>query len=77
MVSVREEDRNALRFLWVDDTEKSAEVGTSHSGDAFCKGSPFLLNATISHHSNKYRDRYPGLVETLLNSIDVDDVTCG
>jgi len=39
--------------------------------------SPFLLNATISHHLNKYREEHPELVETLLNSMYVDDVTCG
>ena len=39
--------------------------------------SPFLLNATISHHLNKYRNRYPDLVDTLMHSIYVDDVTFG
>jgi len=63
-----------------DDTEKSAPIIQEMRFTRAVFGvssSPFLLNATISHHLNKYRDRYPGLVETLLNSIYVDDVTCG
>ena len=39
--------------------------------------SPFLLSATISHHLNKYKEEHPKLLERLLNSIYVDDVTCG
>jgi len=37
----------------------------------------FLLNATISHHLHKYYDEYPDLVNTLMYSIYVDDVTYG
>ena len=39
--------------------------------------SPFLLNATINHHLEKYCDDYPDLVNTLMRSIYVDDVTYG
>lgn len=80
MVSVREEDRNTLRFLWVDDTEKSAPAIQEMCFTRVVFGvssSPFLYNATISHHLNKYADRHPDLIATLLNSIYVDDVTCG
>jgi len=80
MVSVREEDRDALRFLWVDDIQKSAPTIQEMRFTRVVFGvssSPFLLNATISHHLNKYRDQHPDLIETLLHSIYVDDVTCG
>ena len=39
--------------------------------------SPFLLNATINHHLEKYLNRYPDLINTLLRSIYVDNVTYG
>ena len=80
MVSVRAEDCNALRFLWVDDVEKSPPAIQEMRFTRVVFGvssSPFLLNATISHHLNKYRDEHPESVEKLLNSLYVDDVTCG
>jgi len=41
--------------------------------------SPFLLNATVTytHHLLKYHSSHPALIDTLLQSIYVDDVTCG
>ena len=76
MVSVREEDHNALRFLWVDDVRKSSPVIEEMRFARVVFGvsaSPFLLNATINHHL----ERYSNLVDTLLHSTYVDDVTCG
>jgi len=80
MMSVCEEDRDALRFLWVDSVEKSPpDIQEMRFARVVfgVSSSPFLLNATISHHLGKYRDRYPDVVQTLLRSIYVDDVTCG
>lgn len=39
--------------------------------------SPFLLNATIEHHLNKFSSSYPELVELLKRLIYVDDVVTG
>ena len=39
--------------------------------------SPFLLNATIRHHLNKYLETQPALVENIQESIYVDDVVGG
>ena len=80
MVPVREEDHDALHFLWVDNIEKSVPDIQEMRFTRVVFGvsfSPFLLNATISHHLNKYRNRYPDLVDTLMHSIYVDDVTFG
>ena len=80
MVSVSEEDRDALRFLWVEDIEKTplAPVPMRFTRVVFgVSASPFLLNATINHHLKKYQNRYPDLVNTLMRSIYVDDVTYG
>ena len=80
MVSVSEEDRDALRFLWVEDIEKTllAPVAMRFTRVVFgVSASPFLLNATINYHLKKYQNRYPDLVNTLMRSIYVDDVTYG
>ena len=37
--------------------------------------SPFLLNATIRHHLEKYKELHPHLVQLLLDSFYVDDMT--
>ena len=39
--------------------------------------SPFLLNATIRHHIEQYKDSDPQFVEKFVRSIYVDDVTYG
>ena len=39
--------------------------------------SPFLLNATIEYHLNKFSATYPELIEKLKRSIYVDDVVTG
>ena len=72
MVSIREADRDALRFLWVGDVQKSSPVIQELRFTRVVFGvsaSPFLLNATISHHLEKNRNVYPTLVATLLHSM--------
>ena len=39
--------------------------------------SPFLLNATLRHHINKYESSHPILTKKLLQSLYVDDVAFG
>ena len=80
MVSVCKEDRDALRFLWVDDVQKTPPVPVMMQFTCVVFGvsaSPFLFNTTINHHLNKYLNRYPDLMNTLLWSIYVDSVTYG
>ena len=51
MISVAEEDRNSLRFLWVDDITKSDPVIQAFQFTRVIFGvssSPFLLNATVA-----------------------------
>jgi len=60
MISVCKDDRNALRFLWADDAEKSVPaIQEMHFTKVVfgVSSSPFLLNATLSHHQNKYIQR--------------------
>ena len=80
MIAVSEDDRNALRFLWIDDVEKPQPELQQMRFTRVVFGvsaSPFLLNATISHHLEKYHNDHPELVNTLKRSIYVDDVTYG
>lgn len=80
MVSVAECDRDALRFLWIDDVNKDdrSVVVMRFSRVMFgVSSSPFLLNATIKHLVERYKDTDPGFVEMFLRSIYVDDVTFG
>ena len=53
MVGMAEEDRDVLRFLWVDDINKPSPeiVVLRFTRVVFgVSSSPFLLNATIKHH---------------------------
>lgn len=80
MISVAPGDRDALRFLWVNDAFHSEpEVVTLRFTRVVfgVSASPFLLNATLRHHIEKYLSSHPELVTTLLQSIYVDDVVCG
>ena len=80
MVSVTQRDRDALRFLWVDDTSQpDPEIQVLRFTRVVfgVSSSPFLLNATIDHHLKTFSSTNPELVETLSKSIYVDDVIAG
>lgn len=80
MVSVKERDRDALRFLWITnpDDEDPEITKLRFTRVVFgVKSSPFLLNATINHHLETYRDTDPDFVEKFLSSIYVDDLVSG
>ena len=81
MIFVSEKDRDALRFLWVDDIkEDTPEVSCKFRFTCVVFGvtsSPFLLNATIQYHLKKYEASYKDLVDNLLKSICVDDIVSG
>ena len=80
MVSVAKDDRDPLRFLWVDDiSSKSPEVVAFRFTRVVfgVSSSPFLLNATIRHHLEAHLENQPLIVARLLNSFYVDDVITG
>lgn len=68
------------RFLWINDIE-------SHDPEVVCLrftrvifdvlSSPFLLNATLKHHVEKYSSFYPEIVRTPMQPIYMDDVVAG
>lgn len=80
MISVDEKDRDALRFLWVDsiDSEIPRKQVLRFARVVFgVSSSPFLLNATIKYHMDKYRHTDESFVDKFLRSIYVDDVSFG
>ncbi|XP_028411127.1 uncharacterized protein LOC114533731 [Dendronephthya gigantea] len=80
MIHVAESDRDALRFLWVDDVHSPNPKIILFRFTRVVFGvssSPFLLNATVKHHIEQYREDDPSFVETFLNSIYVDDLISG
>ena len=80
MVSIAEEDRDVLRFLWVTDvTSDSPQIRILRFSRVVfgVSSSPFLLNATLQHHLNLYASSHPELVERLSTSMYVDDVVSG
>ena len=79
IISVVEEDKDVLRFLWIDDISKAQEVLTLRFKRVMfgVSSSPFLLNTTIRHHIEQYKDIDPQFVEKFFRSIYVDDVMYG
>ena len=77
MIGVHEPDRDVLRFLWVKDPQQeSLDILVMRFKQVTfgVTASPFLLNATIRHHIEKFKDNNPELVENLLRSVYVDDI---
>jgi hypothetical protein len=77
MISVAKKDRDVLSFLWIKDVQEQSPVIQVLRHDRVVFGvicSPYLLNATIRHHLEGYRETDPHLIESLMNSIYVDDL---
>ena len=77
-VSVDEEDRDVLRFLWLDDIEKELPklVVMRFTRVVFgVLSSPFLLNTTIHHRMKQYESMDAPFIQKFERSIYVDDVT--
>ena len=80
MISVSPQDRDILRFLWIDNIQKKPPEVVVFRFSRVIFGvslSPFPLNATIKHHLEGYRETYPELVQAFLRSVYVDDVSFG
>ena len=80
IISISKEDRDVLRFFWIDDVslEQPRVITMRFTRVVFgVSSSPFLLNATIKHHVEKFVSDDPQLVSLFLKSIYVDDVVFG
>ena len=72
MVGVAEEDRDALRFLWVKNPfTEPYEIVTLHFTSVVfgVTSSPFLFNATIDTHIRKLETIEPAFVSKFLKSM--------
>ena len=75
-VSISPEQRDFLRFLWVDDVgslEPKVEVFRFTRACFGVISSPYLLNATIRHHLSKYEEANSEFVENVIQSLYCDD----
>ena len=80
LIAVAEQDRDALRFLWVDDIRTSTPdiQVLRFTRVAFgVASSPFLLNATVKYHIEKFLETKPNVALKLINCMYVNDVVCG
>ena len=80
MLAVDEADRDVLRFIWVDDVFKDSPDLRIYRFTRVVFGvsaSPFLLNATIQMHLERYLDTNKDMVHRLLHSTYVDDIISG
>ena len=80
MLSVALRDRDALRFLWFDNPLSPFPNPVKYRFTRVVFGvssSPFLLNATIRHHTEWYKKTDPTFVAKFLRGIYVDDLTSG
>ena len=79
-IEIHPEDRDCLRFLWVDDihTENPEIVVYKFRRVIFgCNASPFLLNCVLRQHIEKYKDEDPEFVDKLVGGFFVDDLVTG
>ena len=80
MISMSPKDRDALRFLWVDNPLTTSPNIITYRFARVVFGvssSPYLLNSTIQHHLMQYSSLQPDIVTKLLESFYVDDLVCG
>ena len=68
-MSVSGEDIDVLRFLWFDDVKKDYPqvIVPQFARVVFgVSSNPFLLNATVKHHAERYAEKDPAFVEAFL-----------
>ena len=79
-IAVDKDDRDVLRFLWVDDITKEEPEFRVYRFARVVFGvscSPFLLNATVRYHLERFLDRHETVVKRLRQSTYVDDIVTG
>eukprot|EP00795_Rhopilema_esculentum_P017366 gene17366-biopygen6317 len=79
-IEVCDNDRDCLRFLWVDDVnapEPQILVFRFKRVVFGVNSSPFLLNAVLRHHIQMYSETDPEFVKKVTESFFVDDLVSG
>jgi hypothetical protein len=77
-VRVKEEDRNALKFHWLKDTDtKEIETLRFTRVPFGLTSSPFLLGGVIEQHLENCKSENPEIVEEIKRGLYVDDLIGG
>ena len=77
-ILIRESERDALRFIWVDDLESKWKTIYRVTRVLFGLGpSPFLLNGTLQQHFERYKDKHGNCIKELSDGIYVDEIHIG
>ena len=79
-IGVKDTDRDALRFLWVEDPTDSFLKIKEKRFTRVCFGvisSMGHLGETINHHLEKYRNQMPEVIKKIENSLYVYNLSTG
>lgn len=76
-IRIRQEDRDALRFHWVDREMRQVETLRFTRALFGLAPSPFLLGAVVQQHLETEREHYPESVREIERSLYVDDLISG
>ena len=77
-IVIREIERDAMRFLWINDLQRKEMVMYHMTRTMFGLGpSPFLLGGTLNVHLERYAQQYLQCVEELSEGTYVDDINIG
>ena len=77
-IFIRESERDALNFIWVDDLESKRKTIYRVTRVLFGLGpSPFLLNGTLQQHFERCKDKHGNCIKELSDGIYVDDIHIG
>ena len=79
-IEIHPEDRDSLRFLWVDDVYAQNPSILTYRFRTVVFGvnsSPFLLNAVLRHHIEQYQEIDPDFVSKVSKEFYVDDWASG
>lgn len=77
-VRIREEDRDVLRFHWIDDESPSGVAVYRFTRALFgLNQSPFLLGGTLDYHLTSLEKDFPDEVNEIKESLYVDDIISG
>lgn len=77
MILVRLEDRDKLRFIWIDPVTKKNAIYRNTVLPFGLSCSPFLAIATVHHHLEKYEETNPDIVKELKGNMYIDDALTG
>ena len=80
MISIWRGDRDALRFLWVDDINSLSPQEITYRLKRVVFGvscSPFLQNATLKRHIEQFMRENSEVCTKILNSLYADDMNTG